>query len=322
MPPSVQLSLLGSVLASAIGALVMCLLVIRYGFTPAGDDEDGGARRQLATRLGHAAAAVCFAATAMFAVIALAQRPAPTPTVAADRMVRVEGMVDALRAEVDALAGVPADVARAIGMRADVVRVAEALRQTDARVTAAETSIKRLGDDVAQAVTSVHAAVARARQLERTVTAPPRKPAAAPVVAAPVPRPVVSEPAVETRPEPPRPPVERSTPEPRSTHPKDTERWVPTTSAPATAPVPVVSVPPAPPASRTAAGPPAEARAESAAAASVRATTPRPAPAAAPPLSDKVRQDWETVRRGLNAAGDEVKSVVRELGRRLRDLAD
>jgi hypothetical protein len=76
----------GIIIASALGAFVLCLLVIRYGFTPA-DDEPLPVRhrRFFVTRLGHAAGAVCFAITASLGGVALSlasRTPAPVAPVA------------------------------------------------------------------------------------------------------------------------------------------------------------------------------------------------------------------------------------------------
>lgn len=69
------------VLASA-GAFLMCLLVIRYGFTPLEEDPEDAGRRLFLTRLGHAAAAVCFAGAALLAAAAVSARGAPAPVAA------------------------------------------------------------------------------------------------------------------------------------------------------------------------------------------------------------------------------------------------
>jgi hypothetical protein len=54
------------------------------------------------------------------------------------------------------------------------------------------------------------------------------------------------------------------------------------------------------------------------------AATPKPAPApkpaepqslAAPNLGDKVRTDWDKIRRGFSTAGDEIMSAIRGFGR-------
>ena len=64
------------ILASALGALVMCLLVLRYGFIPIPETNPARADRDLlVTRLGHAFAGVCFAASAILAVVYIARAP-------------------------------------------------------------------------------------------------------------------------------------------------------------------------------------------------------------------------------------------------------
>lgn len=82
-----QFALAASIVASVAGALVMCVLVFRYGFTiPAPSDAEAGPTptEVLTTRLGHAVAGGCFAATAVLAVIALSlrapERSAPVAT--------------------------------------------------------------------------------------------------------------------------------------------------------------------------------------------------------------------------------------------------
>ena len=63
-----QFALAASIVASVMGALVMALLVFRYGFTiPAPSDVGAGPTPTdvLVTRVGHAIAGMCFAATAV-----------------------------------------------------------------------------------------------------------------------------------------------------------------------------------------------------------------------------------------------------------------
>jgi len=66
----------GIILASAVGAFIMCLLVLRYGFVADEEDLDERAGRLMVTRFGHAVAAVCFATAAMLAVVAMSVGPA------------------------------------------------------------------------------------------------------------------------------------------------------------------------------------------------------------------------------------------------------
>ena len=72
--PVLSWALSGIILASAVGAVLICLLVLRYGFPKRTWDGDSGGRTLGATELllGHAAASVCFAVTAILAVVAMA----------------------------------------------------------------------------------------------------------------------------------------------------------------------------------------------------------------------------------------------------------
>jgi hypothetical protein len=85
MPSISSFALIASIVASVMGALVVCVLVFRYGFTiPAPSDADAGPSPAdvLTTRIGHAVAAACFAATGVLAVVALSlQAPQRAPTV-------------------------------------------------------------------------------------------------------------------------------------------------------------------------------------------------------------------------------------------------
>src|SRR5262245_1803856 len=71
----------GIIVLTSVGAFLMCLLVIRYGFGTREIDLDTDEARRLAmTRIGHAVAAVCFAGAALLAVVALpARMPRPQP---------------------------------------------------------------------------------------------------------------------------------------------------------------------------------------------------------------------------------------------------
>src|SRR5439155_656817 len=75
-----QYALPGIIVLTSVGAFLMCLLVIRYGFGSREIDvDDDEARRLAMTRIGHAVAAVCFAGTALLAVVALPARTQPRP---------------------------------------------------------------------------------------------------------------------------------------------------------------------------------------------------------------------------------------------------
>src|SRR5438067_10604018 len=67
------------IFASALGALVMCLLVLRDGFSPISADPARADHDVLITRLGHAVAGARFATTAILATVLVARNPAPVP---------------------------------------------------------------------------------------------------------------------------------------------------------------------------------------------------------------------------------------------------
>jgi hypothetical protein len=73
MPSLAYSALTAVIFTSAAGALVMCLLVFKYGFAPSPDELPSvSMRRVFITRLGHAVAGTCFAATAILAAVTLA----------------------------------------------------------------------------------------------------------------------------------------------------------------------------------------------------------------------------------------------------------
>src|SRR5262245_41489313 len=75
-----QYALPGIIVLASVGAFLMCLPVIRYGFGSREIDvDDDEARRLAMTRIGHAVAAVCFAGAALLAVVALPARTQPRP---------------------------------------------------------------------------------------------------------------------------------------------------------------------------------------------------------------------------------------------------
>jgi hypothetical protein len=283
MPPSAHTALVVSIVASALGALVMCLLVARYGLTSGSREE--GERGLLVTRFGHALAGVCFAATGILAVVALVA-PAREPRAAPTTIVKVEPD-RAAEARVQALA-------------AEVKAMAARLDQAEARMTVVDSAARRLGDEVGSVS-------ARATQLERTIAALPR-------------RGVVAEPAPKATPAPPVPPATNDVP---AVPPAPTPATPPPMPEPAAVPRPRG---PEPVAHRPLHAP---ARASEPAASprvvppSGRATVEAPAGGAAvarpddAQLTDKIRDDWKTIRGGFSTAGDDLKSAVRDLGRKL-----
>ncbi len=295
MSPSAHTALVVSIVASSVGALVMCLLVARYGLTSASVEDSG--RALLLTRFGHALAGVCFAATGILAVVALVSatresRPAPTTVVKVEPDRAAEARLQALATDVKALAA--------------------RLDQAEARMTMVDTAARRLGDEVG----SIDA---RAKQLERTVAALPRRT----VVAEPAPK--------ETKAVAPSPPAAPPAPAPVAA-----ELPVATPApSPAPAPMPEPSVAPRPPRAPEPVvhrAPPPPARAAEPAASprvpppSGRATVEAQARGAGgaaaakaddPDLTDKIRDDWKTIRGGFATAGDDLKAAVRDLGKKL-----
>lgn len=287
MPPSAHGPLVVSIIASVLGALAMCLLVARYGLTPAADESpDSAARRLIVTRFGHAFAGVCFAATGILGLVALvgpARRPPEVP-----RPVAVEPD-RAAEARLQALA-------------ADIKAIAARLEQTETRVGAADTATRRLGDELASISL-------RARQMERALSAPPPpRRAVAPEPPAresrePLsPRELVREPArLSETPAPAPAPITADVPRSLSAPPRAPEpRSLPTASRAqdyGTQTPPGRATPEAPP--RQADGGAAAAKPEDA-------------------LGDKLREDWKAIRGGFDTAGDDLKAALRDLGRKLR----
>lgn len=279
------------IFASALGALVMCLLVLRDGFSPISADPARADHDVLITRLGHAVAGACFATTAVLATVLVARNPAPVPVhQMTERIGALERERRALGEQVSGLAtsmhGLQGRVDAATGdlqsmrLRLDqaesrFVKAENGLAKTEAGLSKVEAGLKRLSEEVAQAN-------ARARQqVERPVAV---KPTAAPPRENVVPA---------------RPPQRRA----------DAER--PHESA-SQATAEAVSPPPA-----TA---PAPAPKAAAVAASAHKSAPSAAASAPQDLrdqsvTDKVRKDWATIRKGFSTAGDEISNALRRFGR-------
>jgi hypothetical protein len=141
------------ILTSALGAFVLCLLVIRYGFTPAEDEPlPARHRRFFITRLGHALGAVCFAITAGLAAVAITVTP-PAPAPPAP-----EGVS----------AASPIDIAP---IRAGQARLAHDVRTLDERIERTEAGLAELR-------ATMTAAASRPSVTQRTprraVAGPPR----------------------------------------------------------------------------------------------------------------------------------------------------
>lgn len=143
------------ILTSALGAFVLCLLVIRYGFTPAEDEPlPARHRRFFVTRIGHAVGAVCFAITAVLAGVALSlasRAPVATP----------------------AATTTPADVAP---LQAGQTRLVHDLRALDERIERTEAALAELRAASA-AAPAPRNVVQRAPRVRRAAPAPDVAPA-------------------------------------------------------------------------------------------------------------------------------------------------
>ena len=325
MPQSAHTALVVSIVASALGALVMCLLVARYGLTPASSQDTE--RGLLATRFGHALAGVCFAATGILSLVALV---APTREPTSQAVVKVEPD--------------RAAEARLHALSTEVKAIATRLEQAETRVTVVDSAARRLGDEVgsmsARAKELERTTAARANELERTFAA--RTKELERTIAALPRRGVVAEPpAKETKPAPPpsRAPERPVAPSVDPLSPALPASPLPPTPEPATAPRPQTPDHVTAPRSRTPESvvhraPPTAARTPEPAASprvtppSGRATIEAPARGGSDggaamaksdenQLGDKIREDWKTIRGGLATAGEDFKAAVRDLGRKL-----
>lgn len=165
MPSLAYSALTAVIFTSAAGALVMCLLVFKYGFAPSPDELPSvSMRRVFITRLGHAVAGTCFAATAILAAVTLA---------------------DLAGAAASAPAVLAADERRAIHSRLTALtsRVAAAesrLQRADERVRKVEAGPAGVDDDVRPS------ALADQAGRPRVALPPPPRPTQ-PVIVSPVP---------------------------------------------------------------------------------------------------------------------------------------
>ena len=286
-----QYALVASIFASVLGALVMCVLVFRYGFTvPAPTDADGGSTPTdvLVTRVGHAVAGACFAATAVLAIVGLALRSPQGSTTARQPVAPLPTAVVTTTVEPprdDASSRLPDEV--------------DALQR---RLAKAEAQLARMNGEVAaksaRAVPSPFPG-APARRSEA------RAPAAVSVAAAPAPRPA---------PEPPRPaPAVSAAATPNPPVPMT----VVSTPAPATPPA-TAPVAPVPSSSSSASIVPEEPAPSASAVSASRGSTParsqEPLATARdgrPTTTDRVNDFMHDVRAALTRVE---RTVIRHLG--------
>jgi hypothetical protein len=144
------------IVTSALGALLMCLLVLRYGFpgdTEAESSPAEASRRRLLTRLGHAAAGVCFAISAMLGLVALVETTSADGLRSEverlrDRLAGLEARLGPMESRLDAV-GSRAGVAerRAASAEARAGSVLGRLDRVESRLEGVEASLRRAKAD-------------------------------------------------------------------------------------------------------------------------------------------------------------------------------
>jgi hypothetical protein len=306
------------VFASALGGLIMCLLVLRDVFWPATAHAPRTELDLQVTKVGHVIAAACFAMTAVIAIILVARTPlraaqpvaqphvsVPDPRIS-ERLAALERDRAALTEQVTALGGTMQTLREQVtATDSGVHGLRIRLDQAEGRMTSADAGLKRLSEEIAQTN-------ARARQAERAT-------ATKPAVVAP------REMVVPAAPPIPPPPPQRRTEVERP------HESASSSTTPAAAPGPTTQIAPppsahvAPPPTAAPQPPVASTPPKPAPASSAKAATAKPAPSAAasapqdaPPanITDKVRNDWSTIRRGFSTLGDDFSNAMRDFGRR------
>ena len=291
MPPLAYTALTAAIVLSALGAVVLCGLTVMYGFTPELEESPGrAARRTLLTRVGHAVAAACFAATAILLAVVLGQpvRPAPTPA----GEVRAPALDAKLDAQMQRLHGVEQRMK-------DSEQTLERLEMEISEVTA-----RHMGAESESPAKTEEKAAPAAKPAPRPRTSSV-KPAAAPKAvtpSSPAERAVTETAAVE-RPATSRPlaaPTEHAfTPKPLddpAASPGPSSGTAPAAPVPPPAPAMTPPVTQAPSGSASVARSPA---------------TPRPSePAPANDLRSKFRNDWQSIQRGWDRAADDFKRAI------------
>jgi hypothetical protein len=264
----------------ALGAVALCVLVVLYGFTPAGEEPPGQtARRLLITRVGHAFAAVCFVATSILITMVLV-RPASVPEPAAG----ADAQVEILDTQV---AGQESRLSEAER------RLLELENAMQRRL--AETPPPRPAVTVERPATRRPSAIPRLPSPSR----PPATTRAERHVDEPPPAAAVASPAVVER------PVPSAAPE---TAPPPSPTWGPASLPPA---VVISPPPPAVPPPAAVAASPRPAPADPAGSAS------RPAPRSGFDLRSKLREDWREIRRGIDSGEDDFRRAVESTKKKL-----
>jgi hypothetical protein len=325
-----QAALGASIVVSAAGAVVLCIITVVYGFTPPSEEAPERATRRLfLTRAGHALAAACFAGTAILIAVALAQPvrgPAPTGVTSALTS-RLDTLVERLGGVEERMKDSEKTLQR---LETEVSDVADAQRGAAASVPSSEPP---------KALKPTSAAPSPARAVERPRAAAPaerlevwREPARSGNRDQRVPTARVPEPAPATAAserggksgENPRPaPIATVAPAESSRAAGPTV----TSSPPPSGAPPVLDRPPVEPPSSVAANPPSD-RASTARPADGPAPSAGRAPASAPPRSregvdkapgsdflSRLREDWRAIQRSVESGGEDLRRAVDRLRR-------
>lgn len=311
-----QLSLPGIVVTCALGALLMSLLVLKYGLASpqAPDRESRSPGFPLALHLGHAAAVVCFTVAAVLAVVTFARSSrGPMPNVSPSS---ASSGSDAgrLTAEIKGLQQRLAEAESRVGAADHRVQGVET------RVGAAEGKVAALDASVGQANAAAGQALKAVKQLERAAATEASRPTSPATVrrSAPSgepPRPVL----------PPRPTTTSVEPAPAQAAPSpDPAVSPPSAPPPSPQPPSVAPAPPAAPPSAPQAGtPPAISPPPEPPPLVTRMASPptteqtRPSPKSAPngtgegDVATKVQEDWKGIKRDMKAAGDDIRDTWR-----------
>jgi hypothetical protein len=290
MPPLAYTALTASIVLSALGAVVICLLTAFYGFTPEGEESPARtSRRTLLTRVGHAVAAGCFAATAILLAVVIGQ-PARTTSAPAP-----DARVPALDAKLDAQM--------------------QRLHGVEQRMKDSEHTLERLEMEVSEAV-------ARRMGPAAEVTEPAAKSEDKPM---PAPKSAPRSRGTVTAAKPPAPAAPKPAERPAPVTPADRSATV---TLPVERPAPTPAPPPAAaaPTERAFAPKPHEEPSASPgpppAAPAPAPATPAPAPSAPARSNEsaggndvrsKFQNDWRAIQRGWDRAADDLRRALAPL---------
>ncbi len=282
-------ALLLVIVASTVGGVAMCALVVAYGLSPV-DPSPGATRRVLLTRFGHAIAGACFALAAVAAVVAsAAPSPASAPSAPANdaERARLAAQVRELGAQLSEVESSLTDVTGRVGAvearAADAAsgasaRAAERDRMR-ARIEHIDVAVRRLRDELSSTTD-------RLADIERSARATAalkrsRRDSAAVVRSVP---PADLDGARETVPNtvvPVRPRAQPDPPSVSSATSAATDGGRPFVAEPATvAPAPVKSRP--------------------------------------MPITEKMKHDWQRVKESFRTAPDELNHQLSDFGHHMR----